>query len=100
MKYIITEEQFENTIKKLNKDNIDSGELGNIIEELVIHFMDGEICDVAVIKTRIDYTVVILTPKLFDYNYRHKIAEYIKGYLGDDMYIDVYLQYSQDCEKM
>lgn len=100
MKYIITEEQFENTIKKLNKDNIDRGELGHIIEELVIHFMDGEICDVAVIKTRIDYSVVILTPKLFDYNYRHKIAEYIKGYLGDDMYIDVYLQYSQDCEKM
>lgn len=100
MKYIITEQQFENTIKKFNKDDVDRGELGRAIEELVIHFMNGKLCDIVAFKQNSFYIVLVLTSNRYGYDFQYKIAEYIKTYLGDDIYVDVYMQDSPDCEKM
>jgi len=98
MKYIITEQQFEDTIKKFNKDDVDRGELGHAIEELVRYYMKGNLCDVVALKTNNSYMVLILTPKHYTYSYADKITKYIEGYLGE--YTNVMIQYSPDCEKM
>ena len=43
MKYIITEQQLKNTIKKFNKENIERDKLSNIMEELVLRFFENKI---------------------------------------------------------
>ena len=51
MKYIITEQQINDVVKKFKKDDVDRGELGHAMEELVIKFMRGNLCDVVALKT-------------------------------------------------
>ena len=98
MRYIITEEQFNDTIKKFKKDDVDRGELGRAMEELVIDFMKGNLCDVVAIKTRNDYIVLILTEGYYTTNYKEKISKRISNFLGT--YPNVMIQQSPGCEKM
>jgi hypothetical protein len=98
MKYIITESQFDDTIKKFKKDDVDRGELGHAMEELVINFMRGNLCDVVALKTNNYYMVLILTEGYYTQNYRDKLTEHIKNYLGE--YTNVIIQQSSGCEKM
>jgi hypothetical protein len=44
MKYIITEQQLTTATKKFNKENVDRGELGHVIEELVLNYFKNRIC--------------------------------------------------------
>ena len=98
MKYIITESQFDDTIKKFKKDDVDRGELGHAMEELVIKFMRGNLCDVVALKTNSYYMVLILTQLYHTKNYSDKLTEHIKNYLGE--YANVIIQQSSGCEKM
>ena len=98
MKYIITESQFDDTIKKFKKDDVDRGELGHAMEELVIKFMRGNLCDVVALKTNSYYMVLILTQLYHTKNYADKLTEHIKNYLGE--YVNVIIQQSSGCEKM
>ena len=98
MKYIITEEQFNDTIKKFKKDTIDRGEIGHIIEKLVIEFMKGNLCDVVAIKTNSYYMVLILTDGYYPRAYVNKLTDYISAFLGE--HTNVIIQQSSGCEKM
>jgi hypothetical protein len=98
MKYIITEEQFFDTIKKFKKDDVDRGEIGHIIEKLVMEFMKGNLCDVVAIKTNSYYMVLILTPMYYPRNYVDKLTDYISAFLGE--HTNVIIQESSGCEKM
>ena len=98
MKYIITEQQINDVVKKFKKDDVDRGELGHAMEELVIKFMRGNLCDVVALKTNNYYMVLILTEGYYTQNYRDKLTEHIKNYLGE--YTNVIIQQSSGCEKM
>jgi hypothetical protein len=41
MKYIITEQQMRTMTKRFKKDDVDRGELGLAIEELVLNFFEN-----------------------------------------------------------
>ena len=62
--------------------------------------MNGNLCDIVAFKQNSIYIVLVLTPNVYAYDFHYKIQEYIKSYLGDDIYVDVYMQDSPDCEKM
>jgi hypothetical protein len=97
MKYIITEEQLKTTIKKFNKINFDSGQFGKIIEELVLNFFKSPVCDVAAIKIpELDeYIVLVLTPTYHSNQTEHKLANYIKNFIG--VKLTVLLNQSDNC---
>ena len=96
MKYIITEEQLRNTIKKFNKEHIEQDKLSIIMEELVLRFFENKIpiCDVVATKTS-DYIVLVLTPKYSFNSVENRIAKYIEDYTGIRPF--VLLNTSQDC---
>jgi len=97
MKYIITEEQLKTTIKKFNKINFDSSQFGKIIEELVLNFFKSPVCDVAAIKIpELDeYIVLVLTPTYHSNLTEHKLANYIKNFIG--VKLTVLLNQSDNC---
>jgi len=86
MKYIITEQQLKTMTKKFNKENIDRGQLGQIMEELVLNFIKGPVCDVVAVKMAIDktdeYIVLILTPTYHGNQTEHRLANYIENFIG------------------
>jgi hypothetical protein len=86
MKYIITEQQLRTMTKKFNKKNVDRGQLGQIMEELVLNFIKGPVCDVVAVKMAIDktdeYIVLILTPTYHGNQTEHRLANYIENFIG------------------
>ena len=98
MKVIITEQQLKTLTKKFNKENVDRGELGHAIEELVLNYFKNRICDVVAIKTKQleDYIVLILTPGTYASGTETKISKYIQNFVG--VYPMVLINHSQDCE--
>jgi hypothetical protein len=86
MKYIITEQQLRTMTKKFNKENIDRGQLGQMMEELVLNFIKGPVCDVVAVKMAIDktdeYIVLILTPTYHGNQTEHRLANYIENFIG------------------
>ena len=100
MKYIITEQQLETTIKKFEKDDVDRSVLGRAMEELVISYMDGNLCDVVGIKVpnSLNYIVLVLTPRYYGNETENRIARHINNYLG--VYPDVILKKSENCDKI
>ena len=102
MKYIITEQQLKNTIKKFNKENIERDKLSNIMEELVLRFFENTffespVCDVVAVKVpkTSDYLVLVLTPKYIGNSIETRIAKYIEDYIG--IRPMVLLNQSQNC---
>jgi hypothetical protein len=86
MKYIITEQQLRTMTKKFNKKNVDRGQLGQMMEELVLNFIKGPVCDVVAVKMAIDktdeYIVLILTPTYHGNQTEHRLANYIENFIG------------------
>jgi hypothetical protein len=84
MKYIITEQQLRTATKKFNKENIDRGQLGQIMEELVLNFIKSPICDVVAIKIpkSSEYIILILTPNYHSNQTESRIASYIENFIG------------------
>ena len=87
MKYIITEQQLRTATKKFNKENIDRGQLGQIMEELVLNFFKSPVCDVVAVKTlgideTEEYIVLILTPTYYGNQTEHRLADYIENFIG------------------
>jgi len=86
MKYIITEQQLKTMTKKFNKKNVDRGQLGQMMEELVLNFIKGPVCDVVAVKMAIDktdeYIVLILTPTYHGNQTEHRLANYIENFIG------------------
>ena len=99
MKYIITEEQLRNTIKKFNKEHIEQDKLSLIMEELVLRFFENKtpICDVVATKVlpTPEYVVLVLTPKYLGDSTENRIAKYIEDYIG--IRPMVLVNTSQDC---
>jgi hypothetical protein len=99
MKYIITEQQLKNTIKKFNKENIERDKLSNIMEELVLRFFENSspVCDVVAVKVlpTPEYVVLVLTPNYIGNSIENRIAKYIEDYIG--IRPMVLLNQSQDC---
>jgi len=105
MKYIITEEQLTNTIKKFKKDGVNRGKLGHIIEEIVLSFFKRPICDVVAVFLADTknlnfnyYMVLILTPDGYSDETRKKIENRIENYVGEK--VNVIISQSSDCEKI
>jgi hypothetical protein len=102
MKYIITEEQIETSIKKLSKDKTVEGKLSKVIEELTLSFLeDKEICDIAVTLSNNNYhfyMILILTPEWLGYKADKKIEKYIEDFLG--IGVMVIIAESKDCERI
>jgi hypothetical protein len=84
MKYIITEQQLRTMTKKFNKENIDRGQLGQIMEELVLNFFKSPVCDVVAVKTDKtgEYFVLVLTPTYHGNQTEHRLADYIENFIG------------------
>jgi len=102
MKYIITEQQLKNTIKKFNKENIERDKLSDIMEELVLRFFENTffespVCDVVAVKVpkTSDYLVLVLTSKYVGNSTENRIAKYIEDYIG--IRPMVLLNQSQNC---
>ena len=97
MKYIITEEQLKTTIKKFNKTIYDSGQFGKIIEELVLNFFEVPVCDVVAVKIpkSEEYIVLVLTPTYLSNQTEHRLAKYIKNFIG--IKTTVLLNQSDNC---
>lgn len=99
MKYIITEEQLNNTVTALNKENVNRGELGKAIEELVKYYVGDNLCDVVAIKVDTDFYVVIgLTSIFYPQSYRDKLANYVDNFFGT--YPNIVFNDIKDCEKI
>jgi hypothetical protein len=98
MKYIITEQQLTTATKKFNKENADRGELGHVIEELVLNYFKNRICDVVAIKMKDsdNYIVLVLTPGTYASGTETKISNYIENFIGVNPM--VLINHSQDCE--
>ena len=84
MKYIITEQQMRTMTKRFKKDDVDRGELGPAMEELVLNFFKSPVCDVAAIKIpeSDEYIVLILTPTYHGNQTESRIATYIENFIG------------------
>jgi hypothetical protein len=84
MKYIITEQQMRTMTKRFKKDNVDRGELGPAMEELVLNFIKSPICDVVAIKmpNSSEYIILILTPNYHGNQTESRIASYIENFIG------------------
>jgi hypothetical protein len=99
MKYIITEEQLRNTIKKFNKEKIERDKMSDVMEELVLRFFENKtpICDVVAVKVpkTSDYLVLVLTSKYVGNSTENRIAKYIEDYIG--IRPMVLLNQSQNC---
>ena len=99
MKYIITEQQLNSTLKKYNKEK-NRGKYSNVIEGLVLSMFKGPICDVVALKTTHkdeDYVVLILTPNSYMREYSQKIGRNIENLVG--IYPTVIITQSQNCEE-
>jgi hypothetical protein len=104
MKYIITEQQMRTITKRFKKDNVDRGELGSAIEELVLNFfqntfLENPVCDVVAVKLpkTSDYIVLILTPTFQGNQIESRIARYIENFIGVD--VQVMINQSPDCKE-
>lgn len=99
MKYIVTESQFSKAIKKFNKEGQDKGELGHAIEELVLQFFEGPICDVIAVKIPKTggYVVLVLTPNYYSDVTETKLRNTIENFIGVDTM--VLINRSPDCDK-
>jgi hypothetical protein len=99
MKYIITEQQLQNTIKKFNKEKIERDKMSDVMEELVLRFFENKspVCDVVAVKVlpTPEYVVLVLTPKYIGNSVENRIAKYIEDYIGIRPF--VLLNTSQDC---
>ena len=84
MKYIITEQQLRTMTKRFKKDNVDRGELGPAMEELVLNFFKSPVCDVVAIKMpkSSEYILLILTPTYHGNQTESRIAAYIENFIG------------------
>jgi len=84
MKYLITEQQMRTMTKRFKKDNVDRGELGPAMEELVLNFIKSPICDVVAIKmpNSSEYIILILTPNYHGNQTESRIASYIENFIG------------------
>ena len=84
MKYIITEQQMRTMTKRFKKDNVDRGELGLAMEELVLNFFKSPVCDVVAIKIpkSSEYIILILTPNYHGNQTESRIASYIENFIG------------------
>ena len=84
MKYIITEQQLKTMTKKFNKENVDRGQLGKIIEELVLNFFKSPVCDVVALKMPESdgYMVLVLTPTYHGNQSKSRLAKYIENFVG------------------
>jgi len=82
MKIIITESQITE-ITKFNKENISTDKIGELIEKLVLNYVDFPICDLAVVKNQESelYIVLILTPKSSRLNDDTKIQKLINQFI-------------------
>ena len=89
MKYIITESQF----KGFNKDGLNYGKYGKLIEKLITEYMsESNICDMVAIEsdTKEDlYLVVILSNGYVNYNLTGKLTNYIKNFLPVEVFINI-----------
>lgn len=99
MKFIITESQFSKVIKKFDKERQDRGKIGLAIEELVLQFFEGPICDVIAVKIPRtgDYVVLILTPNYYGDIAQTKIRNTIEKFIGVDAM--VLINHSPNCDK-
>ena len=99
MKYIITEQQMRTMTKRFKKDDVDRGELGHAIEELVLQFFEGPICDVIAVKIPKtgDYIVLVLTPNYYSDTTETKLRNTIDNFIGVDT--TVLINRSPDCDK-
>lgn len=99
MKYIISEEQLTNVVKKFKKDDVDRGKLGHIIEKIVLNYFERPVCDVAAIYVPgyDNYIVLILTPDYYGDATTTKITSNIENYIG--VSADVIITQSQNCDK-
>ena len=84
MKYIITEQQMRTMTKRFKKDDVDRGELGPAMEELVLNFFKSPVCDVVAIKMTksSEYILLILTPTYHGNQTESRIAAYIENFIG------------------
>ena len=84
MKYIITEQQLTTITKRFNKELADRGELGHVMEELVLNFIKSPICDVVAIKIpkSSEYIILILTPNYHSNETESRIAKHIENFIG------------------
>jgi hypothetical protein len=89
MKYIITEQQMRTMTKRFKKDDVDRGELGLAIEELVLTFfentfLESPVCDLVAVKIprTSEYIVLILTPTFQGNQIESRIARYIENFIG------------------
>ena len=103
MKYIITEQQLRTMTKRFKKDNVDRGELGPAIEELVLTFfentfLESPVCDLVAVKIprTSEYIVLILTPTFQGNQIESRIARYIENFLGVNP--QVMVNQSPDCD--
>ena len=104
MKYIITEQQMRTMTKRFKKDDVDRGELGLAIEELVLNFfentfLESPVCDVVAVKLpkTSEYIVLILTPTFQGNQIESRIARYIENFLGVNT--QVMINQSPDCKE-
>lgn len=99
MKYIVTETQFSKVIKKFNKEGQDKGELGHAIEEFVLQFFEGPICDVIAVKIPKTggYVVLVLTPNYYSDVTETKLRNTIENFIGVDAM--VLINHSPNCDK-
>jgi hypothetical protein len=104
MKYIITEQQMRTMTKRFKKDDVDRGELGPAIEELVLNFFENTflkspVCDLVAIKhpKTSEYIVLILTPTFQGNQIESRIARYIENFIGVNPMVMV--NQSQNCDK-
>jgi hypothetical protein len=98
MKYIVTEQQLTNTVKRLNKEKAHRGKLSDVIEELVLSHFKRPVCDVAAmyIHGYDNYIVLILTPDYYGDATTTEITSNIENYIG--VGANVIIKQSQDCE--
>lgn len=100
MKYILTEQQLTNTVKRLNKEKVHRGKLSDVIEELVLTHFKRTVCDLVAIflPDYNEYIVIVLTPDGYNDEFSRKIARNIENFLGTNP--QIIISQSRDCDKI
>jgi hypothetical protein len=100
MKYIVTEQQLTNTVKRLNKEKAHRGKLSDVIEELVLSHFKRPVCDLVAIflPDYNEYIVIVLAPDGYSNEFSLQIASSVENFLGTNP--QIIITQAQDCEKM
>ena len=89
MKYLVTESQ----LRTLNKENINRGKYGEMIEKMITEYIGPtKVCDIVAMASERDenfYLCVVLVNNYVPYNLSGKVKKFIETFMPIELFINI-----------